>query len=158
MSSAETHRASRRFVVAQNVLLVLFMAIGLVVPKDLLFVSHTARLIGSVVAGVGVLLILLAVVSLRRLIQIAPEPKSNGELIQSGPYKHLRHPIYTGIILCVAGLFLRTPTIWIGIASLIVLVFLVLKARFEEDLLLERYAGYTEYRARTFGLFPGLRR
>ena len=134
------------------------MAIGLVAPKDLLFVSHMARLIGSVVAGVGVLLILFAVVSLRRVIQIAPEPKSNGELIQSGPYKYLRHPIYTGIILGVAGLFLRTPTIWIGIASLIVVVFLFVKASFEESLLLKSYTGYTEYRARTFGLVPGLRR
>ena len=157
MNSVETHRASRRFVIAQNVLLVLFMAIGLFAPKDLLFVSHTARLIGSFVAGVGVLLILFAVVSLRRVIQIAPEPKSNGALIQSGPYKYLRHPIYTGIIVCVVGLFLRTPTIWIGLASLIVVVFLFLKAGFEESLLLDRYAGYTEYRARTFGLFPGLR-
>ena len=157
MNSTESHRASRRFVGAQNVLLVLFMAIGLFAPKNYLFASPMVRMIGNVIAAIGVVLILYAVISLRRVIQVAPEPKEGGQLIQSGPYKYLRHPIYTGIVFCMIGLFLRTPTIWIGGASVLVIGFLFFKARFEEKLLLVAYPDYEKYRKRAFGLFPGLR-
>jgi protein-S-isoprenylcysteine O-methyltransferase Ste14 len=157
MNSAETRGASRRFVIAQNVLLVLFMAIGLFAPKNYLFASEIIRMIGNVIAAIGVVLILFSVISLRRVIQVAPEPKEGGQLIQSGPYRFLRHPIYTGIIFCVIGLFLRTATIWIGIASLAVIVFLFFKAGFEEKLLLVAYPDYEQYRRRTWGLLPGLR-
>ena len=157
MNSPGTHRASQRYVMAQNVLLIFYAAIVFVAPKDLLFTSNAVRMIGSVIAAIGVLLILFAVISLRSVIQIAPEPKETGQLIQSGPYKYLRHPIYTGIVLCVVGLFLRTPTIWIGIATLIVVMFLFLKARFEEKLLSAVYPDYADYRRRTWGLFSDLR-
>src|ERR1043166_979713 len=152
MNSGETRGASRRFVIAQNILLVLFMAIGLFAPKNYPFASEIIRMIGNVIATIGVLLILFSGISLRRVIQVAPEPKEGGQLIQSGPYKYLRHPIYSGIIFCVIGLFLRAPTIWIAIASLVVIVFLLFKARFEEKLLLIAYPDYEKYRQRTWGL------
>jgi protein-S-isoprenylcysteine O-methyltransferase Ste14 len=150
-------RKSKRSVVAQNILLVIFAIVALFAPKNLLFASNAGRMIGNVIATIGVLLILFAVISLRRVIQVAPEPKEGGQLIQSGAYKYLRHPIYSGIIFCVIGLFLRAPTIWIAIASLVVIVFLLFKARFEEKLLLIAYPDYEKYRKRTWGLFPGLR-
>jgi protein-S-isoprenylcysteine O-methyltransferase Ste14 len=145
------------YVLAQNVLLILFGAIVLFAPKNLLFISNVARMVGSIIAAIGVALIFLAVISLRRVIQIAPEPKEGGELIQNGPYKYLRHPIYTGIIFCMIGLFLRTPTIWIGVTSVVIIVFLFFKARFEEKLLLITYSDYANYQRRTWGVFPGLR-
>src|SRR2546423_4775905 len=126
MNSSDAHRGSRVYVIAQNLLLVVFVLIVFCGPRNLLFTSNAARMIGSAIAIIGVILILFAVISLRRVIQIAPEPKEGGQLIQTGPYKYLRHPIYTGILWCVVGLFLRTPTIWIGIASLLIIVFLLL--------------------------------
>lgn len=157
VSTAETHRASAVYVALQNVLLVLFAAVVFFAPKNFLFESHAVKVVGDVFCAVGVLVILFAVISLRRVIQIAPEPKAGGELIQHGVYKYLRHPIYSGILFCVLGMFLRTPTIWIAIASLAVIAFLFFKARLEEKLLLSAYPGYADYRRRTWGLFPGFR-
>jgi len=37
-----------------------------------------------------------------------------------------------------------------------VIIFLFFKARFEEELLLAAYPGYAAYRAKTWGLLPGL--
>jgi protein-S-isoprenylcysteine O-methyltransferase Ste14 len=142
---------------AQTVLLILFAAIVLLAPKDYLFASSAARFAGNILGGAGVLLIILAFVSLRGAIQIAPEPKHSAQLVESGVYKYLRHPIYTGMIFCVAGLFLRQPSIWVAIAAVLVVVFLFFKARFEEKLLLVAYPDYADYRRRTWGLFPGLR-
>ena len=148
---------SKGFAVAQTILLIVFAGIVFFAPRNFLFVAPAARVVGNVLGVIGVLLIVTAFTSLREVIQIAPEPKSGGHLVETGIYKYLRHPIYTGIIFCVLGLFLRTPTFWIAFASAAVVVFLFFKARFEEKLLLVAYPDYAAYRARTWGLFPGLR-
>jgi len=145
------------YVIGQNILLVVFVGVLFLAPNKLLFESPMLRIAGNIGCAAGIVLILSSVIVLRRVIQIAPQPKVGGELIQTGLYRYLRHPIYTGMICCVAGLFLRTPTLWIGAASLAVIVFLFFKARFEEKLLLVAYPDYQIYRRRTSGLFPGLR-
>jgi protein-S-isoprenylcysteine O-methyltransferase Ste14 len=94
---------------------------------------------------------------LRGAIQIAPEPKRGAQLVETGIYKYLRHPIYAGIIFCVIGLFLRQPSFWVAVTAALVIVLLFFKVRFEEKLLLAVYPGYADYRRRTWGLFPGLR-
>ena len=55
----------------------------------------------------------------------------------------------TAILIIVAGLFLRKPTVPVAIAAAVVAAFLVVKVRFEEKLLLARYHEYAEYKSRT---------
>src|SRR5207249_2919216 len=62
----------------------------------------------------------------------------------------LRHPIYTAILLLAIGLFLRKPTATIAATGAAVVVFLMIKVRFEEQLLLARYPEYAGYRNRTW--------
>ena len=152
----ETERTSKRYAVAQTVLLILFAAVVFLSPRNYLFASARDAIAGDVLGAVGVLLIVFAFASLGGAIQIAPEPKRGAQLVETGVYKYLRHPIYTGIIFCVIGLFLRQPSIWVAVASAMVIIFLLFKARFEEKLLLAVYPGYAAYRSRTWGLFPGL--
>ena len=69
----------------------------------------------------------------------------------------VRHPIYTGIIALVLGLFLRKPTLLVAITTVVVIAYVILKVRIEERLLLARYRNYAGYRSRTFGLFRWFR-
>src|ERR1700687_4560037 len=131
-SRMETERTSKRYAVAQTVLLILFAAVVFLSPRNYLFASARAAIAGDVLGAVGVLLIVFAFASLGGAIQIAPEPKRGAQLVETGVYKYLRHPIYTGIIFCVIGLFLRQPSIWVAVASAMVIIFLLFKARFEE--------------------------
>jgi len=150
-------RASKRYAVAQTGLLVVFAAVVFLSPRDFLFLPASGVIARNAICGVGILLVILAFASLRGAIQIAPEPKRGAQLVESGVYKYMRHPIYTGIIFCVIGLFLRQPSIWVAVATALVILFLLFKARFEEKVLLAAYPGYADYRRRTWGLFPGLR-
>ena len=150
-------QTSKGYAWAQTILLVLFAAAVLLSPISYLFEWPNARLAGNILGMAGVLLIAFAFLSLRGAIQIAPEPKGGAQLVETGVYKYLRHPIYTGIIFCVIGLFLRQPSIAVAFATAIVIIFLFFKARFEEKLLLAVYPDYAAYRSRTWGLFPGLR-
>jgi len=90
------------------------------------------------------------------VIQVAPEPRAGGHLVTSGIYTYLRHPIYTAILILVAGLFLRKPTAFMGLVSAITIIFFLLKVRVEEKLLLARYPEYGEYKRRAWGIIPGI--
>lgn len=150
-----THRTNRNYAVGQTVLLGVFAAIFLFDTGQHLL-PDAFRAVGAALCGIGLVLLLSAFVSLRSAIQIAPEPKPGSRLVTGGVYKALRHPIYTAIVILVVGLFLRKPTVFVAIASAIVIAFLVVKARFEEQLLAARYPEYGEYRARTWGILPRL--
>jgi len=153
----EIERTSKCYAAAQTVLFLLFTAAVFLAPGGYLFTSGGSKTAGNILGAVGVVLFVLGFASLRGAIQIAPEPKRGAQLVETGVYRYLRHPIYTGIIFCAIGLFLRQPTIWVAVAGVIVIIFLFFKARFEEKLLLATYPGYAAYRGRTWGLLPGLR-
>lgn len=84
--------------------------------------------------------------------------KQDHQLIQSGPYARVRHPIYSGLLLAMLGtaLFVGEWRALVGVA----LVFVAhwLKARREEALLAGQFGtAYEEYRRRTGSLVPRLR-
>ncbi len=150
----DTHRTSRNYAAVQTLLLIAFAGAFFLGRGPRLFTATTLGAVGAVMCACGLLLMLLAFVSIRGSIQIAPEPKVGGQLVTSGVYGRLRHPIYTAIVILVIGLFLREPTIPVAITTPVVIAFLIVKSRFEETLLLARYPEYAEYRRRTWGIVP----
>lgn len=95
----------------------------------------------------------VAVVKLRHL-RIVPEPGSSAPLATVGPYRCIRHPMYTAVVFGSLALVLNHPgparwAVW----TLLALVF-VLKLNHEERLLLSHFPDYAEYRARTWRLVP----
>ncbi len=151
------HRASRLYAAVQTVLLCVFAgAFFLDTGRRLFPPGGIPGTLGALLCGLGVVLLLSAFASIGGAIQIAPEPRPGAQLVTRGAYRYLRHPIYTAIM--ILGLSLRKPTACIGIGAVLVIVFLVAKARFEETLLLARYADYAGYRDRTWGIVPWPRR
>lgn len=150
----DTHRASRNYAVAQTFLLSAFAGAFFLDTGPRLFPAGMPGTAGAVLCAIGLLLMLFAFASLGGSIQIAPQPKVGGQLVTRGVYGRLRHPIYTAIVILVVGLFLRKPTVSTAIMAAVVISFLVVKARFEETLLLARYPEYADYRRRTWGIVP----
>ena len=153
--AGDQHRTSRAFGAMQTLLLCGFTAIFFFAAGPRVFTSATASLAGAVLCAGGLALMLTAVVSLRAVIQVAPEPRPGGHLITRGVYGRLRHPIYTAIVILLIGLFLRKPAISIGIAAIAVIGFLMIKVRFEEQLLLARYPEYAGTGDAPGASFPG---
>ena len=81
--------------------------------------------------------------------------KEDHELIQSGPYRWVRHPIYTGMLLGFAGSAVALDE-WRGIAAvLLVILAFQLKIRIEEEWMTETFGdGYRRYRAEVRALIP----
>ena len=103
---------------------------------------------GFVVAAVGLALMIWAGVTMGRSLSPFPVPARHAELVDRGPYRLLRHPIYVGGFLLFAGLSL-VLSIYGLLLSAVLGAFWIAKARLEERHLLERFPEYAEYRRRT---------
>jgi protein-S-isoprenylcysteine O-methyltransferase Ste14 len=80
--------------------------------------------------------------------------KRDPELVTSGPYRFVRHPIYSGILLGLLGTALATNLYWL-IAFGVCLVYFAYSARVEEANLTRTFpTTYPGYRSRTKMLIP----
>lgn len=142
--------------------LVLFVLAFIVIPStDGLFGRLPvpgARAIGLGLMGLGVVVGILAMAQLGRQLVPQPTPIRGGRLIDSGTYGVVRHPIYTAVLLLVAGSIVRSLSL-AGLALLLIAVaFFDRKSAYEESLLAAAYPGYDDYRRRVrWKLVPGVR-
>ena len=110
--------------------------------------------LGLALIVISVLFVLWSFVSLRRSLTASPIPKADGELITSGPYRFVRHPIYSAILLAALGVVLDAGYWPQLVIATMLYVLLNQKASFEEQLLLDRYPGYAQYSRKTPRLLP----
>ena len=84
----------------------------------------------------------------------AHEPHPDGHLVQDGPYRFVRHPMYGSVLLLAAGAAMWLGSVMGWALFLALLAVLMAKARMEERWLEQRYPQYAEYRLRTYCLVP----
>jgi protein-S-isoprenylcysteine O-methyltransferase Ste14 len=89
-------------------------------------------------------------------LRLQPIPKDDAKLITGGPYRFIRHPMYTAVLLGMLGIAINIDLV-LGYGVWIVLcIDLYVKLHFEEKLLLEKFSEYKEYMRRTKRLLPFL--
>lgn len=116
--------------------------------------GQTLRVAGIVVIAIAAVLLVAGGRSLGRLVTPSPRPRSNGQLVQRGAYRIVRHPMYAAVILGALGYALLRLSVWHAVGVLVFLAFFDLKARHEETYLLERYPDYAAYQRRVRKLIP----
>lgn len=110
--------------------------------------------IAAVLTMCGVGIAIWARVYLGRNWSGAPSVKEDHELVTSGPYAYVRHPIYTGVILAALG-SAATGTVF-GIGTLIAAtVIFLLRIKKEEQIMTSLFPEeYPKYQMRTKKLIP----
>ncbi len=106
------------------------------------------RLFGGVLLFLGALFAVAAARGLGPALTPLPRPSGKGELVVSGPYAVVRHPIYSGVAAAAAGFSVLVSSWWSLGASLLLAVFFHFKAVREEEWLAAHYPGYPEYMSR----------
>lgn len=137
--------------------------IGLILfgPKgaDLLTSGPTKTIFLSCGISVGlisILVMLIAVVNLGKNLTPLPCPKDNAQLVQSGLYRYVRHPIYFGVLLAALAWLLIFPNVYILLYDIGLFILFDIKARREEIWLVERFPAYRDYQMRVKKLLPGI--
>jgi protein-S-isoprenylcysteine O-methyltransferase Ste14 len=112
------------------------------------------NIVGIVLCVTGLAFAVWARVNLGRNWGTPMSLKEGHELVTTGPYQYVWHPIYTGILLAVLGTAFVVGMFWLLI-FLIVCLFFIYSARTEERLMMKAFPDtYPEYKKRTRALVP----
>ena len=118
--------------------------------------STLAVLAGLVLMAGGALVVGRGLLDLGRNLTPVPHPRDDAQLVESGIYAHVRHPLYGGLILTAVGWgFVAVSPLTLALAAVLA-GFFGLKSRREEAWLVERYEGYPAYMERTKRFLPYL--
>jgi protein-S-isoprenylcysteine O-methyltransferase Ste14 len=96
---------------------------------------------------------LWAVRHLSTCLSVVPQAR---RLVDTGPYRLVRHPLYLGELVAVAGFAVRGGHWLHGVLFLALLALQIYRASREEALLTGRVPGYAGYAARTWRIVPGV--
>ncbi|MBP6620556.1 MAG: isoprenylcysteine carboxylmethyltransferase family protein [Leadbetterella sp.] len=124
-------------------------------PTNYHFEVVTFLQIPSLILSIlGFVIVLVSLFNLDKSLTAFPTPKSNSELITTGLYHIVRHPIYTGILLTVFGYSLYSQSISRLVISYLLLILFYFKTNYEEQKLVLKYPDYKTYKLRTGRFLP----
>jgi protein-S-isoprenylcysteine O-methyltransferase Ste14 len=137
------------------------VVIVLVILFEVLLKGHRVTVHSQVLHVVGLLFLLsglsLAVwarVYLGRNWGMPMTQKDEPELVTSGPYQLVRHPIYSGLLLAMLGTALAITFYWF-IAVVVLGIYFIYSATVEERIMAASFPDtYTSYRTKTKMLIP----
>jgi protein-S-isoprenylcysteine O-methyltransferase Ste14 len=113
--------------------------------------------LGVAAVAVGLAFTVWARICLGRNWSATVTLKQDHELVRTGPYRFVRHPIYTGLLVAIAGSAVVRGEWRAALAVVIAFVALWRKLRLEERWLEETFGdAYVRYRAEVAALIPFL--
>lgn len=115
-----------------------------------------AFLAGVVGIAAGGVLALRGVWDLRVSLSPFPRPVKGAQLVETGAYRLIRHPIYSGLVLAALGWGSATSSVPALASTGLLFLLFVGKSRREEAWLAAEHPGYRDYQARTKRLIPWL--
>jgi protein-S-isoprenylcysteine O-methyltransferase Ste14 len=120
-------------------------------------------ILGGWLTWVGVAIMIFGIVfrqyansTLGKFFTATIQIKNDHELIQTGPYRYIRHPSYLGILIMTLGLGIALAN-WISLILCIVLptIGLMQRIKFEEKELEQHFGNqYQDYRKNTWRVIP----
>ncbi|HEY4949257.1 MAG TPA: isoprenylcysteine carboxylmethyltransferase family protein [Candidatus Acidoferrales bacterium] len=159
-------RTAKRQNPGERLLYIVFMAAGFFLlnqenpnwgPMNRRFVSDQLWLawLGSALCAAGVLFAIWGRRTIGKDWSAEVQIKEGHQLIRSGPYAHIRHPIYTGLLLATFGTALLIGEYRGLLAVLLFLVGFTRKARKEESFLAAEFGpAFEEHRRHTGFYLP----
>ena len=142
-AAATDGRRGGGWVVAQTILMFVFVVLVFLPP----FWPSELGYLGIPLAAAGAAGFVWSARSLGKSMTPYPRPRKDGELVEKGPYRFVRHPIYVAGLLFFLGVGL-TSSVPATLGALALGTLWWRKALLEEAHLAGRYPEYEDYRRR----------
>jgi protein-S-isoprenylcysteine O-methyltransferase Ste14 len=148
--TADTANVIVRPLLAWAVAVVAGLALNWLLPLPFVPATAQVRSLGAIVFALALALFAWAIATMTRAGSNVPTNRPTMTIVDSGPYRFTRNPIYLAMVLGLIGLAIAFDTLWL----LLALVPFVLVIRYgvvaREEAYLERKFGdaYRGYRAR----------
>lgn len=126
----------------------------------LIYIAISAPVISCNIAGflvesAGIFLAVHAIYVVKiRNVNITPTVKQNSELVTSGPYKIIRHPMYIAQLIAILPLVIEYYTFDRLLVLVILTVTLLFKIQYEEKQLRAHFSDYSRYSKNTWKIVP----
>lgn len=134
------------WVILQFVLMAAILVVGVAGPRW--SAGWALVIVGILVALVGAAVAISAGRAHAGGLTPFPRPISGAVVVESGPYRVVRHPIYAGATLFFVGVSLTLSPVALAITGVLAIVW-ALKAQVEEGFLRAEDSGYAAYCERT---------
>lgn len=99
-------------------------------------------------------ILILSVFQLNTNLSPFPSPKSHSNLVTSGIFKYIRHPIYTGLLLGLLSWSLYKNSLFQLCITMVLMVLFYYKSKYEEKQLLKKFPEYKSYMSKTGRFLP----
>lgn len=119
---------------------------------------HLFVALAYVLLVLGVALLLKSFRDLGQALTPLPESKEGAQLVTTGIYGYLRHPIYSSIILIASGIVFWKWSVGSLFIALALLILLIYKSRYEDKLLRAKFGSAPKYQKNTGAFFPSIKR
>lgn len=146
--------ASKKDILFVGSQFLLFAAYLFEIPGLRLDFPDNADWINLILAGLGVLIIIVSMLQLNKNLSPFPTPLKNSDLVVSGLFKYVRHPIYSGILITTFFLAIYLDSGYKLIIVLLLALLFYYKSDFEEEQLDKKFPEYKSYKASTGRFYP----
>ena len=114
--------------------------------KQIIQVSPLSYLVGFLVIIMALIILLVAIKDLGRNLSPFPRPINNCNLVTTGIYRFIRHPMYYSLILISIGVFIIKLSIYYLFLTISLALIIKFKIALEEKYLMNKFKNYLLYK------------
>ena len=123
-----------------------FFQLELLPNKQIIQVNTIFYFLGILIIIIASIFILIAIKDLGRNLSPFPRPKANSNLVTTGIYRFMRHPMYYSLIIISFGVFLTKLSIYYLCLTITLALLIKFKIILEEQYLKNKFKNYFLYK------------
>ena len=123
-----------------------FFQLELLPNKQIIQINNIFYFLGILIIIIASIFILIAIKDLGRNLSPFPKPKANSNLVTTGIYRFIRHPMYYSLIIISFGVFLTKLSIYHLCLTITLALLIKFKIILEEQYLKNKFKNYFLYK------------